>query len=139
VASVSDRIASLIREPLRGADTVCPLAPEARMVVSSVQAVVRALLRLADAPADTLGPFRALNLPSLSVRVDELVDAVAAVPQRRGAPATIGRIRWQPDAALQAIVAQWPQRFDSAQARSLGLAGSTSLDALIDDYLDHRQ
>ncbi len=136
VASVSDRIASLIREPLRGADAVCPLAPDTRMVVSSVQAVARALLRLADVPAAVLGPFRALNLPSLSVRVVELVDAVVAVPKRRGQVTVLGCTRWQPDVALQAIVEQWPQRFDSARARSLGLAGSASLDALIDDHLD---
>ena len=136
VASVSDRLASLVREPLRGADTVCPLAPETRIVVSSVQAVARALMRLVDAPAAALGPFRALNLPSLSVRVGELVEAVAAVPRRRGAPAAIGRTLWQPDAALQAIVAQWPQRFDSSRARALGLLGSASLDALIDDHLE---
>ena len=135
VASVSDRVASLIREPLRGVDTVCPLAPETRIVVSSVQAVAQALLRLADAPADAIGPFRAMNLPSLSVRVSELIDAVAAVPPRRGSPAALGRTHWQPDAALQAIVAQWPQRFDSARARALGLCGSTSLDTLIDDHL----
>jgi hypothetical protein len=55
---------------------------------------------------------------------------------RRGAPATIGRTQWQPDAALQAIVAQWPQRFDSSRARALGLLGSASLDALIDDHLE---
>ena len=105
-------------------------------MVSSVQAVAHALLRLADAPVETIGAFRTLNLPSLSVRVGELVDAVAAVPQRRGAPETIGRTHWQPDAALQAIVEQWPQRFDSARARSLGLGGSASLEALIDDHLD---
>ncbi len=136
VASVSDRVASLVREPLRGVDTVCPLQPETRIVVSSVQAVARALLRLADAPPDALGPFRAVNLPSLSVRMSELVDAVAAAPRRRGTPTAIGRTDWQPDAALQAIVEQWPQRFDSARARALGLAGSASLDALIDDHLD---
>ncbi|HET9206715.1 MAG TPA: NAD-dependent epimerase/dehydratase family protein [Burkholderiaceae bacterium] len=135
VASVSDRVASLVREPLRGVDTVCPLAPETRLVVSSVQAVARALLRLADVPADAIGGFRAMNLPSLSVHVGELIDAVAAVPQRRG-PATLGRTHWQPDAALQAIVDQWPRRFDSARARALGLAGSATLEALIDDHLD---
>jgi nucleoside-diphosphate-sugar epimerase len=136
VASVSDRVASLVREPLRGVDTVCPLAPETRMVVSSVQAVARALLCLADAPVDAVGAFRTMNLPSLSVRVGELIDAVAAAPQRRGSPAALGRTHWQPDAALQAIVEQWPQRFDSARARALGLSGSVSLDALIDDHLD---
>jgi nucleoside-diphosphate-sugar epimerase len=135
-ASVSDRVASLVREPLRGIDTLCPLAPETRIVVSSVQAVARALLHLADVPADALAGFRALNLPSLSVRVDELVAAVAALPRRRAHTGTLGRTRWQPDAALQAIVGQWPQRFDSARARALGLAGSASLDALIDDHLD---
>lgn len=136
VASVSDRVASLVREPLRGVDTVCPLAPETRLVVSSVQAVARALLRLADVPADAIGAFRAMNLPSLSVRAGELIDAVAAVPQRRGGPATLGRTHWQPDAALQAIVDQWPRRFDSARARALGLSGSATLEALIDDHLD---
>jgi nucleoside-diphosphate-sugar epimerase len=136
VPSISDRLAALVREPLRGADAIAPLQPDTRIVVSSVQAVAGALRTLAGLPADALGHFRAFNLPSLSVRVGELVDALAAAPRRRGTDTRVGRVRWQPDATMQAIVDQWPQRFDSSHARALGIAGSSSLEALIDDFIE---
>jgi D-erythronate 2-dehydrogenase len=134
--SISDRIAALIRDPLRGLDTVCPLQADTRIPLASVQSVAQALIGVAALPAAAFGHTRAVNLPALSVRVGELVEAVQAVGRRQGGH-PVGRVDWQPDAATQAIVDQWPRRFDSVRARALGLAGSASLDALIDDFVSH--
>lgn len=130
-AAVADRIASIIREPLNGIDVAAPLDPTTRLPLCSAGAVVRALLTLHDIPAADLPARRAFNLPSLSVGAAELADAV----QRRGAT---GAITFAPDARLQAIVDGWPKQLVSAKARALGLAADDDIDALIGDYLDHR-
>ncbi len=129
--SVSDRLAALIREPLNGRDAVCPLAPDTRFPVASVQSVVNSFLALHTLPASRFGPTRAMNLPSLTVTPAE----IAAAVERRGAS---GRIVWQPDAPMQNIVDGWPRAFTSARALSLGLQADRHVDNIVAAYLENR-
>jgi nucleoside-diphosphate-sugar epimerase len=129
--SVSDRIAALIREPLAGRDTVCPLAAATRVPVASVQSVVNSFLALHELAASRFGPTRVMNLPSLTVTPAELAAAVV----RRGAT---GQIKWQADRQMQAIVDGWPRAFTSELALSLGLQADPHVDALVDAYLESR-
>jgi D-erythronate 2-dehydrogenase len=126
--AVSDQVAGLLREPLNDVDVVSPLAAETPLPIVSAGAVVKALLRLHDLPSEDLPAKRALNLPSLTVTVSDL--AVAAA--KHGGT---GRITYQPDATVQAIVDGWPQKFVSRHADRLGIASDVDLDALIRDYL----
>lgn len=135
--SISDRVAALVREPLRGQDTVCPLQAATLVPLASVQAVAQALLALAALPAAALAADRAMNLPSLSATVGELVTTVETVGQWRAWDRPTGRVQWQPDAALQSVVDQWPRRFDSERARALGLHADASLHELIGQFIDH--
>ena len=133
-ASVSDRIAALIREPLDGRDTVCPLAPDTRIAVASVDKVVDALLGLHALPSSVFGATRATNLPSLTVTPAQLVQAVAQHASTRA----LGRVLWQPDEIVQRVVDGWPKGLASALAQQHGIAGDASADALVSAYLDAR-
>jgi nucleoside-diphosphate-sugar epimerase len=126
--AVSDRVAAILREPLAGRDTICPLAPETRIPVASAGAVAAALVALHDLPAELLPESRVMNLPSLTVRIGDMIAAV----ERRGAT---GRVTLAPDQALQAIVDGWPKQFVSEIATRLGLHADADLDALIEDHL----
>lgn len=129
--SVSDRLASLIREPLQGRDAVCPWARDTRVPVASVQRVVASFLALHELPAARFGTSRVMNLPSLTTTPGEIAQAVA----RAGAT---GRIDWQPDAQMQAIVDGWPRAFTSERALALGLRPDADVDALVQAHLQHR-
>lgn len=132
-SSVSDRVAGLVREPLRGQDVVCPWRADTVLPLASVHTVARALHRLLGLPAQALGGTRALNLPALSLRVDEWV----AAGQQAGSAAR-GRVLWRPDPALQAIVDAWPRRFVSARADALGLQADASAQQIVARFLaDH--
>lgn len=135
VDSVSDRIAALVREPLRGHDVRCPLAPETPLPLASVGAVVRALLQVQRLPASAFGATRSFNLPALTVSVAEWIAAAQQVAARRPWGQPVGRVVFAPDAALQAVVDGWPQGFDSALARRLGLQPEPSAAALVDDFI----
>jgi nucleoside-diphosphate-sugar epimerase len=133
--AISDRVAQLIREPLQGRDVICPLRPDTLIPIASARAVASALIGMHDLPKQSLGHTRALNLHSTSVRIGELVEAVQNIGQRRSWLQALGRVSFVPDAGLQAIVDQWPQRFESARAQSLGLVGDLSIDAIVDHYI----
>ncbi|HEY5851746.1 MAG TPA: NAD-dependent epimerase/dehydratase family protein [Lysobacter sp.] len=128
--AVSDRIAAIIREPLSGRDVLCPLAGDTVIPIASAGAVCRSLIALHDVPTAALPVDRALNLPSLSASIAEIV---AAVGEARGKDA--GRIRIAPDPALQAIVDGWPRRLVSSNASALGLQADASVVDVIADHL----
>lgn len=129
--AVSDSIAAIVREPLKGEDAICRLRPNTRVPVASVQAVARALVDLHDLPPDVLPATRVTNSPSLTVSVEEMI---ATLERYRGRQ-RIGRIRIEPDAQLQKIVDRWPRILDSALARRLGLVADADFGAIVDAYL----
>lgn len=129
--TVSDRIAAIVREPLLGRDVVCPLAPDTLIPVASAARVAQALLDVHDLPAAALGHTRAMNLPSLSIRIADM----AAALERYARDRRLGRIVWQPDARLQAVVDGWPHRFVSRQASRLGIAADASFGEIVDTFL----
>jgi D-erythronate 2-dehydrogenase len=130
--NVADRIAAIIREPFRGVDVAAPLRPDTLLPLSSAGAATAALLKLHDCPAAALPATRAVNLPSLSVKAAEMAEAVT----RHGAR---GAVRFEPDPRLQAVVDNWPARLVSERAASLGIVADADIDALIADYLTHKE
>jgi nucleoside-diphosphate-sugar epimerase len=129
--AVSDRIAAIVREPLRGRDVVSPLAPGTRLPVASSQAVAAALIALHNLPADVLPHGRVMNLPALTVSVADMVAAV----ERRRSGAAVGRIRFDVDSELQRIVDSWPKEFTSANAVLLGLCADGNFESIVESYL----
>lgn len=129
--AVSDQVAGILREPLNGGDITVPMTPETTVPIASAGVVVEAFLKLHDLQDDDLPAKRAFNLPALSVRVEEMVSA----GKRRGAR---GTVRFAPDPQVQAIVDSWPKGFVSVTAQRLGIRPDADLDAVIDDYLAHR-
>ena len=128
--SISDQVAALIREPLRGQATTCRMAADSAMAVVSVDKVIESFVHLATLAPDTLPPGRALNLPGLTVTPAQLVQAVARV--RPGADALVA---WQPDAGVQRIIDGWPRAFTSARALALGFGADAGVDDVVAAFL----
>ena len=83
-------------------------------------------------PASAWGHRRSLNLPGITVRVGEMVEAMRKV----AGDAQVARIRWEPDARIKAIVQGWPARFDTARADAMGFGRDTSFETMVRDYVD---
>jgi len=136
--AVSGRVAAIVREPLLGHDVACPLSPETRIPVASARRVATALLAVHDLPAAAFGHTRAMNLPSLTVSIGEMVEALLRFGQAR----RLGRVTWEADARLQTIVDGWPSYFVSERASRNGICADVDFDeiirAFIEDYLPAR-
>ncbi|MCC7427474.1 MAG: SDR family oxidoreductase [Alphaproteobacteria bacterium] len=109
---------AIVREPLLGLDTVCPVPPELAMWVASPLLAVDWLLHAASLDPAALGARRSVNPPGISASMGEIAAALAGIAGNEAA----GRIRWERDPAIERIVAAWPARFDAARARELGFA-----------------
>ena len=130
-AAASGFMSGIIREPLASVDAVCPVDPATGVWITSPRYAVAGLIAAYDTPREQWGGRTAMNLPGLSVRVAEMLDAL----ERRAGAAVAARVRVQKDETISSIVGGWPWRFDTARARGLGLSGPVAMDELIAEYV----
>ena len=122
---------AVFREPLAGRDYALPVGLETRIPVIGARTVVEGLIRLSEADGEALGDDRALNLPSISVTVGEMVESLRRVAGER----TIGAIEIRPDPEIERIVRTWPLYASAERARALGLPQDRALDDIVRAYL----
>jgi nucleoside-diphosphate-sugar epimerase len=130
--AASSFASGLIREPLNGQPTVCPVGLDLKLWLSSPRRAIDSLIAGATLPAEALGDRRALNLPGLSVSVGEMIAAL----ERVGGQRAVDLIRHERDPAVEAIVASWPAAWDNRRAEALGLRPDPDFDAIVRAYIE---
>jgi nucleoside-diphosphate-sugar epimerase len=123
---------AVFREPLSGIDYVLPVPASTRVAVAGYRTIVDGLLALYDVDGAKLGHDRALNLPSLSVTVAEMIESLQRVANNR----KLGKIRVEPDAFIMSVVSGWPKALQSERAAALGLPRDESVDAIVRSYIE---
>jgi nucleoside-diphosphate-sugar epimerase len=124
--AVSGWASAIIREPLAGHDYVCPVRPDTRMACISLARVVEAFRRAADLPSEALGARRAVLLSGIPVSAGEMWRAIE--------PKARGRVRFAPDANLQAVMDRVPKATLSRRAAELGFRASASIEEIVREY-----
>jgi D-erythronate 2-dehydrogenase len=123
---------SIIREPLAGRETVCPVPPDTAVYILSPRQVVASLLRAMLLPERSWPASRTLLLPGITVSVADMVSALA----RAAGTDVADRIRWQPEPDIQRIVDGWPVRAEALRARGLGFTDDGSFDDILRAFID---
>lgn len=125
----------ILREPLAGLPSTCPVSPETECWISSPASVTASLLHALELPAGTVGAagWRSINLPGVCVSVAEQIAALEAA----GGDSKL--VSFERDPAIEAIVATIPARFSTPMALSLGFPPADSLEETIASHLkEHR-
>ncbi len=128
--ALSSFASGIIREPLAGLDADLPVPVETALWLISPEAAVDALLYTDTIDRDRFheGLFgRGLNLPGLTVTVAQMLDALRDV----AGDATLARVRHSPDPRVEAVVGNWPARFDTARADALGYRADTDFREIV--------
>ncbi len=131
-AAASSFASAVFREPLAGLDYELPVPLETTHPVIGARTAVDCLVALAEVDGDALGADRAVNLPSLSVTVGEMVESLRRVAAER----PLGAITVRPDPAIEAIVRTWPTATEFRRALELGLPRDASLDEIVRAYVE---
>ncbi|HEY1999591.1 D-erythronate dehydrogenase [Paraburkholderia sp.] len=131
-AAASSFASGIIREPLNGETTVCPVSRSTKVWLLSPRNAIASLIAGLEIDADVLGMQRALNLPGISVSIDEMVAALREVAGEHVA----ARIEWKVDPRIDKIVAGWAVRLDATRAEQLGLKGDASFADVIRSYIE---
>lgn len=133
-SAASSFASGIIREPVNGEESICPVTPATRMWVISPETAVGGFVHAHDLPPARLGHQRSISLPGLSVTVGEM----AAALERVAGPEAAARIRWQPDPRITRLVDTWPGLLDAGRARELGFPHDQDFDAIVRAYVDSR-
>ena len=130
-AAASSFASGILREPLNGVVSECPVAPDTGVWLLSPRRVVDAFIRACELPSGAWGVNRVLNLPGITATVGEMLDAL----KRVAGPKVAARVAYKPDARIQAIVRTWPARFRTPRAVDMGFGADPDVDTIIRDYI----
>ena len=133
-AAASSFASGIIREPVNGEESICPVDRSTRMWVISPASTIGGFIHAHDLPAERLGSNRSVSLPGLSVTVGEMVEALGRV----AGAAAVARIRWQLDPRITKLTDTWPGTLDAGRGRALGFPHDENFDAIVRAYVDSR-
>ncbi len=130
-AAASSFASGIIREPLQGETAICPVDPTLSLWLSSPSTVVDNLAHALTLKAEQFTYSRTLNLPGITVTVQSMIDALAAVAGQ----ATADQIRYQADPDVSKIVSSWPSQFDVERAIALGFERDRTFQDIIRSFI----
>lgn len=130
-AAASSFASGIIREPLNGVVSECPVAPQTGVWLLSPGRVVDAFIHAWELPPEAWGTQRWLNLPGLTASVAQMVEALRKV----AGDAVAKRVVYKADARIQAIVKTWPVNFRTPRALAMGFKPDAGVESMIRDYI----
>jgi D-erythronate 2-dehydrogenase len=133
--AASSFVSSIIREPLRGEEAVCPVSVKLPLFLSSPATVVSNLIHAAAINTITLD-WRTINLPGIRVTVEEMLDALRRIADE----STVARVRFEASESINRIVSTWPGEIDNSRAIELGFFADENFDNFIYQHIaDNKQ
>jgi len=130
--AASSFFSGIIREPLAGEVSICPVSPEVSHPVSSPQRTIEGLIAVYEASREAFVGRTAMNQPALNVTVQQMLDALEKV----AGPSVRAWVRFEHDERIASIVANWPKGASAARAAKLGLKPEAGFEDIIRQYID---
>jgi nucleoside-diphosphate-sugar epimerase len=133
-SAVSSFVSGIIREPVAGLESVCPVPLDAPLWITSPRTVTANLIHAGAIDTSRLGPARSVNLPGIMVTAAAMLDGLERLVGREAR----ARVRHEIDDRIARIILTWPGAFDVSRASALGFTGDGDIDSLIAEYLATR-
>jgi nucleoside-diphosphate-sugar epimerase len=130
--AASSFASGIIREPLAGVVSECPVPDATGVWILSPRRVVEAFVHAHDLPSDAWPSTRVVNLPGITLTVREMIDAMGRVAGRDA----VSRVVFRPDARIQSIVRTWPIRFRTERAHAMGFRADADFESIVRDHLE---
>ncbi|MGV0958351.1 MAG: D-erythronate dehydrogenase [Limnohabitans sp.] len=130
--AASSFFSGIIREPLAGTATTCPVDATVSHPVSSPGNTVHGLITVFEASREAIGGRMALNLAGLNVTVSQMLAALEKV----AGPAVRARVTFEKDERIAAIVDNWAKGCTFERAHALGLRADDSFETIIEQYIE---
>lgn len=129
-SALSSFVSGIIREPVAGLPSLCPVPLDTRLWISAPSTVTRNLLHAARVSAADLGPVRTVTLPGLTTTPADMLDSL----ERHAGAEARALVQCEVDEAVSRIVCGWAGGFDVRRALALGFAGDQDVDAIVREF-----
>jgi len=130
--AASSFASGIIREPLNGVVSVCPVPPDTKVWALSPRSTVHNLIHAHELESAAFGTAGAVNLPGLTTTVGEMVAAMGRVA---GAE-TMKRVEWKEDPVIMKLVRTWPGDFVTTRAEKMGFVHDANFDDVVKAYIE---
>lgn len=131
-AAASGFLSGILREPLAGQTSNCPVLDDTRVWIASPDVTVAGLAHAAALDWDRIAPHPVLNLRGISVTVGEMLSALEAA----AGPEARALVTRNPDPAIARIVQSWPEAFVTETAAALGFPVNPDFPAILREYME---
>ncbi|WP_309132603.1 D-erythronate dehydrogenase [Brevibacterium sp.] len=132
-SAVSSFASGIVREPLNGKPSVCPVPHDTRLWLSSPDTVVDNLLHAAAVDADRLDGWRVVNLPGISVTVAEMLECLERIGGTRARRLVVD----EPDENVTRIVRSFPGALAVDRALHAGFVQDGSFAEAVERFRAH--
>ena len=135
-SALSSFVSGIVREPLAGIETVCPVPLDTRLWISSPATVTTNLVHAARVPAAALErrtsaePARALG---------HCWARCSTASSGSGGAAARARVRTEIDERVARVVCTWPGALDASRAAHLGFIADRDVDELVRLYMSEQR
>jgi nucleoside-diphosphate-sugar epimerase len=129
--AASSFVSSIIREPIKGEDAICPVSKDLGLFLSSPDTVIKNLIYASTIRAGALGGWRTVNLPGIRVTVQQMLHSLKTIAGQ----AALDRVQFKPDESINKIVSSWPAVIDSTRALALGFSADSNFDNFIHQHI----
>lgn len=129
--AVTSFISGMIREPLNGEKCLVPVSEDLPIWVCSPGIAIRNIIHASLIQAISLGCWRVVNLPGITVTVKEMKDALRVI----GGDKMISLLEFKKDELVNNIILTFPRYFDTTRALQLGFSIDTSYEEIIQAYI----
>ena len=131
-AAASGFLSNIIREPLQGLPAFLPVPVTTRAYLSSPNTIVRSFVMAASLPADKLKGLAALNLPGLTVSVEDMLQTLRDVAGQTA----VDLVTPRRDPLVSMLVESWPPAFEARTARGLGFPVNESFREIVQEHIN---
>lgn len=129
--AASSFASGIIREPLNGVESVCPVPLDTRLWLMSPAQAIANLVHGHELNAERLQQGRVINMPGLSIKVEQMIDAL----RRTAGDRVADRVRLERNSAIEKIVGSWPGSFTATYAKSLGFTADHDFADVIGQFI----
>lgn len=130
--AASSFASGIFREPLKGKKSVLPVSKDLEIWICSPRTVIKNLILARDIPADKFLGTRIVNLPGITVSVNDLLEELNTV----GGEKALKLVEEEKDESIEKIVKSWPARLETSRAISLGFVEDGTLANTLQEYIE---
>ena len=129
--AASSFVSGIIREPLKGEKSNCPITEDLPIWISSPETVIENIIHAGNLSLNDDASFRALNLPGIKVTTKEMLIAL----KNDVGEASLQLVTHNFDPNIEKFMSNLPQSFDNEKEISLGFKVDIDFKSILVSYI----